>query len=234
MSINDLTPDSCNDVHILTDLSRHFAFDSTLREDILPNPLFLDSDLPDSIPHSFNLHALYSNYSTNSPDIFYSKGLAFIDPTPSIQCNSQFNSFCLRSMISDSASSIVKSSVSSANILAHDIISSAPHFPPSETLYNICRSNHSLNNDVDSQLDLLSEGIMWCWGRFTQCWKSLSRTRLSDLSTAVEHNISQSSEETIMYNWENFKNLILWFLDCDHGKFPIFDGVGSIKARPLE
>ena len=50
MSINDLTPDSCNDVHILTDLSRHFAFDSTLREDILPNPLFLDSDLPDSIP----------------------------------------------------------------------------------------------------------------------------------------------------------------------------------------
>ena len=89
-------------------------------------------------------------------------------------------------MISDSASSIVKSSVSSANILAHDIISSAPHFPPSETLYNICRSNHR-NNDVDSQLDLLSEGIIDAGEDLLNVENRVEK----DLSTAVEHNISQ-------------------------------------------
>ena len=152
MSMNDLIPDSCDDIHILTDLSKHYESDTTLREDILSNPL-LDSGFPSLIPHSFNLHALYSTLAKSSHTL-YSKDLTFLDSSKPNH-HLPLSTLCYRSVVSN----IVIPSSSSANTLAHDILSTAPHFPPASTIQGV-RTLQIGNYDVDSHSNQLNKKMM--------------------------------------------------------------------------
>ena len=160
MSINDFSSDVCNDVHILTDLSKHYEYDTNLKMDIISNPSLLDSSFPNLIPHSFNLHDIYSNFPNNSSDSLFSEDPDFLDFSPSIQHHSRLNPFFLRSISSNSALNIVTPILSSANTLAHDIISTAPHFPPSNAIHSVCRSQDIVANDVNFYEKLLKNGMI--------------------------------------------------------------------------